>query len=640
MAPVALLGVLVGMIFLQEPSLGDDIEYWRLALGFHGPYGEPWGPGFHALRWPIWGACWLLQFVFGTNPAGYYGVPVIYLAAGGVVAFALGREIFGSVGAGWCAALLLIFHPILDPSITRPMPDLPEGVWSAAAFLAWLKMMRAEDGRGRLLYCALCGLAISTVYANRITGIFVIPSLIVCTLIYYRERFWWLVAAGGFALGFVAVEALIYYGITGDFLHSLHANLEARGKKGTEPVPLWYLPFRFLPSLWDNGGLKAAMTMLAAMGLFFISQMKSRAARVVPFWALTVYLCYSCGVQSFDPPRPLVRDGDRFISALAFPLALLGAAALLVIGGGLKRLFPRLESPGAKVAMVVLAVPLLALGSARPFFDLGFFSPMRRYLAEIPPGSKVLTEPDMRDLCIFVNGTAATKLDWLLSGSLLNESQELAAMADRAEYLAYNRKSMWTSTRKRLERREVESQPPIPSFLAEPFSEWQLDAVFPKDSTPDITFLSRRPAGAPAPSPVPAAESFLGPYLPQLPGRWEGFQKRKIDVENIPIPPEWRGHLLRVDGLAAADTVEALSIRLTFPNGVKLTLKPYLFPEPAIEFFAFAIPREAETMDLRIEFQKGDHWIALERLRLWLGPPTDTRWMSSRRHSDGQAADD
>ncbi len=83
--------------------------------------------GFHALRWPIWGVCWLLQFLV-NGPASYYGVPLLYLA------FSLAREIFGSTAAGRIAALLLIFHPILDPSVTRPMPDLPEGVWSTAAF--------------------------------------------------------------------------------------------------------------------------------------------------------------------------------------------------------------------------------------------------------------------------------------------------------------------------------------------------------------------------------------------------------------------------------------------------------------------------------------------------------------------------
>ncbi len=37
---VSLLGILAGILLLQAPSLGDDLGYWRLAVGFHGPYGE------------------------------------------------------------------------------------------------------------------------------------------------------------------------------------------------------------------------------------------------------------------------------------------------------------------------------------------------------------------------------------------------------------------------------------------------------------------------------------------------------------------------------------------------------------------------------------------------------------------------
>ncbi len=67
---------------------------------------------------------------------------------------------------------------------------------------------------------------------------------------------------------------------------------------------------------------------------------------------------------------------------------------------------------------------------------------------------------------------------------------------------------------------------------------------------------------------------------------------------------------------------------------------PYLFPEPGAEFFALAIPQDAKSVDIRIQLQKSKHWIALEQLRLWRGAPTDTRWMSSHRHSDGLAPDD
>src|SRR5690606_8670810 len=119
------------------------------------------------------------------------GVPLVYPGLGGGLAFLIARMAFGTVAAGWCAALLLVFHPILDRSIRRPMPDLSEGVWSAAAVLAWLSMMRASSAPARTLFAALTGLAIAIGYGNRIAGSFVVVALVLGTLVCFRKQFGW-----------------------------------------------------------------------------------------------------------------------------------------------------------------------------------------------------------------------------------------------------------------------------------------------------------------------------------------------------------------------------------------------------------------------------------------------------------------
>ncbi|RYD61190.1 MAG: hypothetical protein EOP84_36055, partial [Verrucomicrobiaceae bacterium] len=126
---VVLLATLVWAIFLREPGLGDDFTYWSFAFELHERgVKEAWSQySFHNLRWPVWGVSWLLQAIFGAGLFAYYGVPLIYLSAGALLAFTFGRLITGSLGLSWAAAIAFLFHPLLDTVAHRPMPDLSEG---------------------------------------------------------------------------------------------------------------------------------------------------------------------------------------------------------------------------------------------------------------------------------------------------------------------------------------------------------------------------------------------------------------------------------------------------------------------------------------------------------------------------------
>src|SRR5258706_513522 len=68
-----------GALFLREPGAGDDFTYWSLAFNLHDT-GRGWSlHSFHDLRWPMWGAIWLWQGVFGAGLASYYGPAWLYL---------------------------------------------------------------------------------------------------------------------------------------------------------------------------------------------------------------------------------------------------------------------------------------------------------------------------------------------------------------------------------------------------------------------------------------------------------------------------------------------------------------------------------------------------------------------------------
>ena len=80
---LALLAILVGVLFLQDPGFGDDFTYWSFAFDLHERGLSAWQKwSFHDLRWPVWGVCWVLQGLFGFGLVAYYGEPILYLIVG------------------------------------------------------------------------------------------------------------------------------------------------------------------------------------------------------------------------------------------------------------------------------------------------------------------------------------------------------------------------------------------------------------------------------------------------------------------------------------------------------------------------------------------------------------------------------
>src|SRR3954470_16671961 len=112
---LVLLALAVGVAFLEGPGFGDDLTYWSFAFDLHERGLQAWQRhSFHDLRWPVWGVCWVLQGLFGFGPLSYYGVPLIYLAAGAGLSFTFARRLTGSERVAWAGAIGFLFHPLLD----------------------------------------------------------------------------------------------------------------------------------------------------------------------------------------------------------------------------------------------------------------------------------------------------------------------------------------------------------------------------------------------------------------------------------------------------------------------------------------------------------------------------------------------
>ena len=624
---LALVAAATAILFLQEPGFGDDFTYWNFAFRLHELGLKAWLKGsFHDLRWPVWIVCWLVQGVMGPGLLSYYAEPVLYLIAGAMLAFAFGRMITQSVRVAWGCGLAFLFHPLLDTVSYRPMPDLSEGVWGAATVLCWWALMCAPSRALSVTWAALTGACIYIAESNRITGVFIVPVLLLSTWLHARRRFGWLIAAGAFALLFYIGECAFYHWLFKDWLHNLHANLGGKGHKGTEPIATWKLPVRFLSSLWKGALLAPLYCILTLVGLRVAWKWRSSdesapasvrpeslgpavLARVMVIWLVTLYLEYSCAPQSVWPWRPLIRDAERFLCGMAVPMSVLlvlGAAWLLqlpaVRSRAAGRWVPQHPLATGAAAFVILA---LATWHARGIFSLGYAPEMSRYMQSLPAGTKVFTHESMRGVAFLVDASAARRLHWLAEREILQKSPALEAKSAQADEFWYARKLVWLNVRKQLEKKSAEPEPPLASYFDTPEQNWRMVKLLAKSGdTPDLIFYRRRTPADPAPLILGADSAEFAGAFPKLPAEWKGGPKDQFKKGTWNVPGSLQGKFARIEIEAASQTVEPLHIQLHFLHGTRedsaFVLKPYLHTAPAKEFFALQIPTGAERCEVQM----------------------------------------
>lgn len=617
---LAVVAIGAGLLFLQEPGFGDDLTYWSFAFDLGERGLAAWQRhSFHDLRWPVWGVCFLLQKICGIGLASYYGEPLLYLAGGAALAFAFGKKLTGSAAVAWACGIAFLYHPLLDSVSYRPMPDLSEGVLGAAILLAWWALMNARTTGIALLSAAAMGAGIFVIEANRVTGVFIVPVVVLCTLLFFPRRFGWVVVGGIVAAVLYAGECFFYHRLFGDWLHDVTANLGNKGAKGTEFPNAWTMPFRFFDTLWKGNPLAPPFCILAALGSVAAWRRHGVPGRIVVVWFASLYLLISCAPQSIHPWRPLVRDADRFLCALVVPISVLAVLGLWWIGEMLathartKALAGRAAAlAGGRfgpAAVGTLAIVLLSVVTTRDRFDMGFVPAMRRYLDALPAGTRVFSHKAMREIVFLVDSAAARRFTWTAPNEIMNRSEQLEAQAAGCTEFWYARKLVWLNTRKALEKKSIDTQPPLGSYFHTPEREWVLTRVFAKGDNPDLIFYRRRQPGSP-----PAL--VLGPDAPEWQGLIPKFPARLAHTDGT-IQQEWRipaslkGRLARFEFTAASPHVEALTIRLRplASDGRKqLTeylLKPYLYAGGGKEFFALPIPADADACRVQFKIGKG-----------------------------------
>jgi hypothetical protein len=618
---LACLAFLVCWIYRQPPRLGDDLDYFRLATELRMGVDRAWSEdSFHDLRWPVWGLIWLLSGIFGAGPEAYYLQPALYLAAGAGLVFWLAGRVGLPLWGRVCAGVFFVMHPMVDASIIRPMPDLSEGFWVGLAFAFWLAMLGENRRMVKVAFCCAVGIALAAAQANRITGAFAVPVLLVCTLALYPRQFGWLVLCGVFAGGFVLVEAFVYFLLTGDFLHSIHANLGARGRKGTEPMPVWMFPLRFLPALFRHAP-EILMNLLAVGGAIFFWRGGGRAARAVVLYALVYYLTYSCALQSFWPPRPMVRDGDRFLASLAIPLSVLAVGGPMWVWTWLPagwRSQPSLRwlERRAWIFVLVAFVGLMLL-SRRPIGVPDYLAEIGEIVRATPAGSVVVSHPPMRTIAQLADARAASAIDWRLFHNVLEPSDELNRALEEAEGVWLSRKHAWLRNRKRSETGEQHLLPILAPYLMPPTDPWATARSVLKVDVPEFAFLARGKATA-----VPIPSIFPVPEIP-WPHHWEfsGKKKTRWQSPRVEVPESLRGEEFFLALEQSSDQTEAVRGTIDFVTesgrAVTVSLRPYFFPASSPDFFVFRVPDDAVSMRVRMDVASKTQWITVHKAVLY-----------------------
>jgi hypothetical protein len=525
------------------------------------------------------------------------------------------------------------------------MPDLSEGVLGAAIMLCWWELMRAKSRGRSVLFAALTGAGVFVIEANRVTGVFIVPVMLLCTLVFFRRRFGWLVLAGAFAALLYLGECFFYKRLFDDWLHDLTANLKNKEAKGTEFPNPWALPFRFLDTLWKGNPLAPFYCVAALVGIGHAWRRCGVLWRVVVLWFVALYLTYACAPQSLWPVRPLVRDADRFLAALAVPMSVLAAVGLWRLAAWLWARFAnarwanrlaRFERQRfAPIWLGVGVVALLAVMSTREIFDIGFVPEMRRYLAALPDGTKVFSHKPMREIVHLVAARDARRLEWFAPNEILHANPRLEAMAAQCSEFWYARKLVWLNTRKELEKaeraKEIVSQPALGSYFDEPEKDWRLAALFAKGDTPDLVFHQRRAGGSPPARVLSRDAAEWQQLIPPLPADWTPAAGKSAIQREWSVPADLRGRLVRFDFDAASPQVEACTIRLRFTAsaGRKLRaeylLKPYLWSGGGREFFALPIPTDADACQVQLRFAKSAKRVEFTSFRAVVEPTRQGR---------------
>jgi hypothetical protein len=497
--------------------------------------------------------------------------------------------------------------------------------------------MEAETRRRMVVSSLLCGLSLFLAEENRFTGMFSVPLIGCLTLLFYRPRFWRVF----FPLAVFGVllcgQMAFYQYKFGHWDHFISANMRAKGRPGTEAVEaLWKVPFRFLGALHKGKVLLTLNALFALVGCLFGWVRFGRRGLLVIAWFVLLYLAYACAPQKLWPFRPMLRNADRFLSALVVPYVALTVMGLVVALEWLGRwanakpfvaaLRRRPVLTCLVGALVTAAASLAPLGE-RGLFTLGYIPGFSAYMRALPPGTTVFTHREGMLLARLVDDQAAQRLQWLADDKWITTSEKLddavLAKVKGAQEFWYVRKLVMLRFAKAIDTEDEDlklySQPKLAPWFDAPEKDWKLARVLVNTDNPDLVFYTKRMPGSPEATIYTATSPELKGLLPPIPYVWKKGDldakgevidhRRAVTEFDWPLPPALRGKNLRIEMVGKSNKREPLGIRVSFGTGKKFqqdfALKFNFFRDGGKDFLCLPVPADADTMHVRVRFGDG-----------------------------------
>lgn len=163
----------------------------------------------------------LIYYLFGVTEVSAIIYPLLTSVGNILLIYYLGKLI-GSPKTGLLAALLLSVYPIEAIQATQLVPDIVSTFYITVAVFLFFKGEHSTNTRYSSIYYYFCGFFTGISYLVKEMGIYVIPLIVVYSLVNRKKM---KVLLLYFALGLATVilaEALFYYAFTGDPLFRYH----------------------------------------------------------------------------------------------------------------------------------------------------------------------------------------------------------------------------------------------------------------------------------------------------------------------------------------------------------------------------------------------------------------------------------
>jgi len=169
---IFLLSIAVRVLTAEYIDIGgDNAARWTYVLGLL--QGVDMQLSHHSARWGIVIPLWGVMKLFGTNPANYYILPILFASLGTVMLYLIGERL-GGYRLGLMSALLTILFPQMTQSGSQLWPSIFQ--FAFIAFAVWVLLLWQEKQKTE--YIVAAAVAFFLAWGTRLTAVYFIPGLL------------------------------------------------------------------------------------------------------------------------------------------------------------------------------------------------------------------------------------------------------------------------------------------------------------------------------------------------------------------------------------------------------------------------------------------------------------------------------